>query len=253
MTFLSDFATFFRDGGPFMYVILACAVLILGGALERFWVIARASSWNTRKLMRDVGEHVRRGDLRGAAELAGRVKSPVGQVAAAMLASGARTEESLRSAGDGEAGVVIAPLARGLGYLSLLANTATLLGLLGTIFGLMTAFSGVGAADPSQRSAFLAAGISEALNTTAFGLIVAVPAMLIHAFFANRVERIADAVDEATVRLARVMVGGAPAAAASLAMETVAMAAQGRSAPTGAAPHAHPRTDPRAPQARSSR
>lgn len=243
MTFLSDFATFFRDGGPFMYVILACAVLILGGALERFWVIARASSWNTGKLVRDIGEHVRRGDLRGAAELAGRVRSPVGQVVAAMLASGARTEESLRSAGEGEAGVVIAPLARRLGYLSLLANTATLLGLLGTIFGLMTAFAGVGAADPSQRSAFLAAGISEALNTTAFGLLVAVPAMLIHAFFANRVERVADTVDEAIVRLARVMAGGgAPVAAPSVAPT-----------PSAAAPHALSRTDPRAPQPRSHR
>jgi biopolymer transport protein ExbB/TolQ len=252
MTALSDFATFFRAGGPFMYVILACAVLILGGALERFFVIARASSWNAGRLVRDISEHLLRGDLRGAAELAGRVKSPVGRVATAMLGSGARTEESLRSAGDGEAGVVIAPLARRLGYLSLLANTATLLGLLGTIFGLMTAFSGVGAADPSKRSAFLAAGISEALNTTAFGLIVAVPAMLLHAFFVNRVERVADSLDEAIVRLARAMAGGAPAAAPSVAMET-AMSTPGRLAPTAAAPHVPPRTDPRAPQARSHR
>jgi hypothetical protein len=125
----------------------------------------------------------------------------------------------------------------------------------------MTAFSGVGAADPAARSAFLAAGISEALNTTAFGLIVAVPAMLIHAFLANRVERIADGVDEATVRLARVMAGGVvPVAASSIAMETAhlpsasaSMAAPGRPAPSAPTAAAHSRIDPRVPQPRTHR
>lgn len=216
MIFLSQFASFFRDGGPFMFVILGVAVLILGGAMERFWVIARASSWNARKLVADLAEHVRRGDARAAAELARRVRSPIGQVAHAMLTANARTEESLWAAADGEASVALAPLSRRLAFMSLLANTATLLGLLGTIFGLTTAFSAVGAADPSQRSAFLAAGISQALNTTAFGLLVAVPALLVHGFLASRVEDIADGVDEVTVKLVRALARpSAPGAAAA--------------------------------------
>jgi biopolymer transport protein ExbB/TolQ len=83
----------------------------------------------------------------------------------------------------------------------MLANVSTLLGLLGTIFGLITAFSAVDAADPSQRSAFLARGISEALNTTAFGLIVAVPTLLLHGFLVSKVEAVVEAVDQATVRV----------------------------------------------------
>jgi biopolymer transport protein ExbB/TolQ len=85
----------------------------------------------------------------------------------------------------------------------MLANVATLLGLLGTIFGLTTAFSAVGAADPAQRSAFLAAGISQALNTTSFGLIVAVPTLVAHGFLVSTVERIVEQVDDVSVRLVR--------------------------------------------------
>jgi biopolymer transport protein ExbB len=259
MMFYSQFASFFRDGGPFMFVILGVAVLILGTALERFWVIGRASSWNARKLVRDLTEHVRRGDARAAAQLASRVKSPPGQVAHAILTSGAQSDESLYAAADGEAAISMMPLSRRLPYLSLLANTATLLGLLGTIFGLTTAFAAVGAADPSQRSAFLAAGISQALNTTAFGLIVAVPGMLIHGFLASRVERIGAQVDEITVRLIRAVLGRTPETIPSVAEETVALMpsatsathAPGRPAPNPllAAASARPdgtRTQPRA-------
>jgi biopolymer transport protein ExbB/TolQ len=87
----------------------------------------------------------------------------------------------------------------------MLANVATLLGLLGTIFGLTTAFSAVGAADPAQRSAFLAAGISQALNTTSFGLIVAVPTLIGHGYLVSAVDRIVDHVDEVSIRLVRAL------------------------------------------------
>jgi biopolymer transport protein ExbB len=65
----------------------------------------------------------------------------------------------------------------------------------------------VGAADPAQRSAFLAAGISQALNTTAFGLIVAVPTLLLHGFLASKVEAVVESVDETAVRLIQTIVG----------------------------------------------
>ncbi|NNE08589.1 MAG: MotA/TolQ/ExbB proton channel family protein, partial [Gemmatimonadetes bacterium] len=112
-------------------------------------------------------------------------------------------------AAEGEAAVALPPLTRRLPHLSMLANVATLLGLLGTIFGLTTAFAAVGAADPSQRSAFLAAGISQALNTTAFGLIVAVPTLLLHAFYVAKVERIVEQADEMSHRLIQVLANSA--------------------------------------------
>lgn len=215
MSSLSWFAGFFQGGGPFMFIILATGLLILAMSLERFWVVTRASAWNTRKLAGDLADRVGRGDFQGAVDLARKVKSPAGRVAHAILTSGARSETSLVSAAEGETMIALAPLSRRIPHIGLLGNVATLLGLLGTIFGLTTAFAAVGAADPSQRSAFLAAGISQALNTTAFGLIVAVPALIVHGFLVSRVESIAESVDEVSVRLVRAMLrgGSTPAAA----------------------------------------
>jgi biopolymer transport protein ExbB/TolQ len=220
VTSFTTIAEFYRSGGWFMHPILLTGVLIFALALERAWVILRASSWNFGRLRNDLVKHATRGDLQSAASLCRDVASPVGQVARAIVTSGGRTEDELFAAADSEATVVLPPIARRMSYFSLFANVATLLGLLGTIFGLITAFSAVGAADPSQRSSFLAKGISEAMNTTAFGLLVAVPGLLIHGFLLSRVERITERVDEIAVALVRAMAHGAaresaPAAHAS--------------------------------------
>jgi biopolymer transport protein ExbB/TolQ len=209
MDFLSSFAGFFQNGGPFMFIILATGVVILAVSFERLWVIGRAASVNSGKLTRDVLRLVKNGDYNKANALARKVKGPVGEVAEAILSqTNVRDEEKLMNAADGAATIALPRLSRRLPYLSMLANSATLLGLLGTIFGLTTAFAAVGAADPSQRSAFLAAGISQALNTTAFGLIVAVPTLLIHGFLVSKVEAIIESVDEASVRIIRALNGG---------------------------------------------
>ncbi len=206
---LSTFAEFFLSGGPFMYVILLTGVLILGLALERFWVIGKASSVKGGKLTADVLRLVKMGDYNGASELCRQVKGPTAQVANAILTRNTRDEDKLLNAADNEAVLVLPKLSRRLPFLSILANSATLLGLLGTIFGLTTAFSAVDAADPSQRSAFLAAGISQALNTTSFGLIVAVPSLWLHGFLVSKVEGVVDDVDQIAARLIKALVRGA--------------------------------------------
>ena len=78
----------------------------------------------------------------------------------------------------------------------MLANTATLLGLLGTISGLIVSFAGAAAADPSEKATRLASGISEAMNCTAFGLCVAIPTLLAYAFLQGRTQKIIDDVNE---------------------------------------------------------
>ena len=204
---LATFASFFQNGGPFMFVILATGVAILALASERFWVIGRAASVNSGKLTRDILSRVHKGDIKGATDLSKKVSGPVATVAHAILARNDTDEDRLQNAADGAATMVLPRLSRRLPYLSMLANAATLLGLLGTIFGLTTAFSAVSAADPAQRSAFLAAGISQALNTTAFGLIVAVPTLLLHGFLASKVEAVVEAVDETSIRLIQALRG----------------------------------------------
>jgi biopolymer transport protein ExbB/TolQ len=88
-----------------------------------------------------------------------------------------------------------------LNYLSLFANVATLLGLLGTIGGLQVSFSSLAAAEAAKKATMLAAGISQAMNTTAFGLIVAVPCMIMYTALSNKRDRLLKDLDEAVVRL----------------------------------------------------
>ncbi len=198
---LSAFAKFYQEGGPFMHLILATGVAILALTAERFWVIGRAARVNHGKLTRDVQTRIAKGDLPAAVDICRRVKGPVAAVAQAILSRHNADEESLQNAADGAATIVLPPLSRRLPYLNTLANVATLLGLLGTIFGLTTAFSAVSAADPAQRSSFLAVGIAQALNTTAFGLIIAVPTLILHSFLVSKVEGVVECIDEASVRL----------------------------------------------------
>jgi len=205
MDVVSTVATFFKSGGPFMYIILGTAVIILAVAIERMIVLASVSSLNAGRLADDLVKHAQKGDLAGAMKLVKGARAPGARVAEAILETRSYDEASLQNAADGAATLALPKLAKRLPYLNMLANVATLLGLLGTIFGLTTAFAAVGAADPSQRSAFLAAGISQALNTTAFGLIVAVPTLLLHGFLVNRVESIVEQVDEISIRLIRAL------------------------------------------------
>jgi biopolymer transport protein ExbB/TolQ len=209
---LSAFADFFQGGGPFMYVILGVGVVCLALIAERFWVIARASRINAGKFGDDVMRCLKNGDPARAMELCKAVPGPVSAVAMGILSRRSTDEEKLQHAADAEATIALPQLSRRLPFLGMLANSATLLGLLGTIFGLTTAFSAVGAADPSQRSAFLAAGISQALNTTAFGLIVAVPTMLAHGFLVSRVDTVVEQVDQIAVRMMKAMGRRQPAA-----------------------------------------
>ncbi len=202
---VTAFANFFTGGGPFMYVILAVGLLCLALVAERFWAIGRAARLNAGKFGDDLLRCVSNNDRPRALDLCRQVPGPVSAVALGILGRGAADEQTLQAAADAEASIALPPLSRRLPFLGMLANSATLLGLLGTIFGLTTAFSAVGAADPSQRSAFLAAGISQALNTTAFGLIIAVPAMLAHGFLVSRVDAVVEQVDQVSVRLIKAL------------------------------------------------
>ncbi len=202
MNELSMVANFFKEGGVPVYFILATGVVILAIAAERFVVIQKAASLNGRKFTDDLVQAARRGDLTTARQLARVSNAPVAQVAQAVLQHADGDHAMMQAAADDAATLALPALTRRLGQLSLLANVATLLGLLGTISGLITAFAGVGAADPAQRSAFLAAGISTGLNATALGLLIAVPALLLHGWLVGMVESVSEQVDEVGIRLA---------------------------------------------------
>src|SRR5205814_9217196 len=193
---LAGVASFFKQGGLVMYGILGIGVVAAAIALERFFVITGASVLNGKRLTNDVLAQINRGDLNAARNVCRKSNAPAAQVVQAVLAVTDLEESKLQSAAEDATALAMPPLTRRLAHLNVLANIATLVGLLGTITGLITAFAAVGAADPSQRSAFLAGGISMALNATAFGLIVAIPTLVMQGFLVGIVEGIAEQVEE---------------------------------------------------------
>jgi biopolymer transport protein ExbB len=170
---------------PVMVVILACSVISLAFALERliyFWKRRDAVEGVTKVAL----ERVREGDLRGAMRECARCRHPFGPVGVAVIENahqrGAAAEETLQIA-LAEQRLL---LERNLGVLGTMGNVAPLIGLLGTVWGIMRAFNDMartGAAGP----AVVAAGVAEALFTTASGLLVAVPAVLLFNHFTRRI------------------------------------------------------------------
>ena len=205
MNVLSAIATFYKQGGIFMHAVLVIAIVVIAIILERMIVIGRAAAIDGRKLTDDLVRAAGRGDLNGARQIVMGSNAPLARVAREILQTGPADAETLQSAADDAATLVLPELTRRLAYMGMLANSATLIGLLGTITGLITAISGVGVADAAQRSAHLAAGISEALHTTAFGLTVAIPTLLLQGWFSGRVDAISEQIDELAIRLSKTM------------------------------------------------
>jgi biopolymer transport protein ExbB/TolQ len=234
MNVISTVATFYKEGGVFMHAVLVIAVVIVATVIERSIVIGHAARLNGRKFTDDLVRCVGRGDLSGAHGISTHSKAPLAKVAQAMLQSGETSEETLQTTADDAATLCLPALGKRLPHLGVLANSATLIGLLGTITGLITAISGVGVADAAQRSAYLAAGISEALHTTAFGLVIAIPTLMIQGWLNSRVEGIAQDVDELSIRLGKALARGPGAHVSAVPRARAGVAG---------APPAHPLAD----------
>lgn len=193
----------FNEGGDFMWIILFVLAAALAVSLERVIYYFITGKFNGRKLMAEVASMLNKGDLEKAIGFVGKKKTPLHnlyRVALKSFDSGMDMkdiEEELEQASIME----VPKYAERLNYLSLFANIATLLGLLGTIAGLQTSFSSLATHEAAQKAAMLANGISQAMNTTAFGLIVAVPCMVLFTVLSNKQKAIVRELDEAVVRL----------------------------------------------------
>ena len=237
MNEFAGMASFFKQGGLAMYGILGIGVVAAAIALERFLVITGASVLNGKKLTNDVIAQISRGDLNAARNVSRKSNAPAAQVVQAVLSVPELEEAKLQSAADDAAALAMPPLTRRLAHLNVLANISTLVGLLGTITGLITAFAAVGAADPSQRSAFLASGISMALNCTAFGLLVSIPTLLTQGFLVGLVEGIGEQVEESGIRVSRALLASAARGQVVAMPARAPQAAPGRPfAPQGGTP-----------------
>jgi len=197
--FMSDFAKFFREGGPAMWAILfffGVGVVIFIERLVFLFATARAKP---EELMAKIASLIRKGSIEGAIATTSEEKSPLAKIIEAALRNYKGTERDIQNAVDEMALAEIPRINARIGFLAMLANVSTMVGLLGTIFGLIAAFAAVAAADPEQKSILLANGISQAMNTTAFGLIAAIPMLIVHSILTSKADSLVDDIDRYSV------------------------------------------------------
>lgn len=184
-----------------MYVILATLILSIAIIIERFLYITVKNRIDTTKFVNKVVELVQQGSVSSAVELCNMSKAALPVITKAGLKKHGKSSKEVQGAFEVAAMAEIPKLERRTHYLAMIANVATLLGLLGTIIGLIQSFQAVAAADSSQKAALLSAGISVAMNTTAFGLIVAIPCMVFHSYIQSKTNGIIDEINENIARI----------------------------------------------------
>jgi len=192
---------FFQKGGLFMYPILFVFVAGLAIALERWLQLTRVRTVN-RKMWNVLQPLLAKGDFDKAKAVTDKDKSTISQILGMGLArrGAVRRREDIEIAMEESMMEIIPQLEKRTPYVALLSNIATLLGLLGTIMGLIEAFTAVANANPSEKADLLSASISVAMNTTAFGLMSAIPLLLFHAKLTSTTGQIVDSLEMASVK-----------------------------------------------------
>lgn len=193
----------FREGGPFMWVILVFGLLTLAFVFERYVSLYLRSKEIPDGMIKGVRGFLERGELAQVERW--MLQNPTSM--SPIIIRGCQTlqkggsEEEIQARMDEELSRAIHKIDRRTGFLSMFGNVATLVGLLGTISGMIHSFAAVAQANPMDRATLLSRGIAEAMNCTAFGLIVAVPALVCFAVFQNKTDML---VQDLTSRTAEI-------------------------------------------------
>jgi len=199
MMFVLDF---FREGGEFMYLILVISVIAMATVIERGYMILFRYNINGAAFMAQIQKLVMANNIDRAIKLCNaESNSALTRVLKAGLTRANRSALEIQNAVDEATLETIPMLMKRTPYLGMWANVATLTGLLGTISGLVIAFKAVATAAPEEKQQMLAQGISVAMYTTAFGLVVAIPTMIAHSVISNRTVKLIDEIDQYSVKL----------------------------------------------------
>ncbi len=199
------------SGFLFMWAILIMFVVMIAIAIERTYYIIVRSNANAPRFMAEIRKLVINGDFKKAMNLCKSAQNKsLPQVALAALAEADKKEfvdyRAIQNAVDEASLEIIPRLTAKTGYLAMIANVATLTGLLGTIYGLIQAFTAVSVAG-AEAATNLAAGISIAMITTYFGLLTAIPAIVLYTIVNTKTTRIIDDIDEHSVKLIHLLTG----------------------------------------------
>lgn len=201
MGLINTIANFFHDGGFWMYPILLVGATGFSIGIERFIKLTKVEIAN-RKMWDQLHPVLYKGDFDKAREMTRNDKSTISQLLMMGLErqGSVRRREDIEIVMEEEMMAIIPQLEKRTAYIALFANLSTLLGLLGTIIGLISAFQAVANAAAAEKANLLSASISEAMNCTAFGLIVAIPLLVVSLFLTTKAGNIIDSLEMASLK-----------------------------------------------------
>lgn len=202
MTFFNSLSQAFTTGGVWMWFILGLQIVALAIIFERVVALYIKRKPDQKRGVLGFEKTIRQGELSNVMNTAQATTSPINRTVAAG------TEVAMNMGGKDEIQgrmeeVILEEteqIEKRTGFLAMIANVATLAGLLGTITGMIKSFAAVSQANPMEKATLLSNGISEAMNTTAFGLIVAIPTLLIYSVLANRSQVLTDDLNQAALK-----------------------------------------------------
>jgi biopolymer transport protein ExbB/TolQ len=192
---------FFKQGGAFLYPIAAVFAVGLGFAVERFIYLHRVAGAN-RRLWAQIAPLFKVGNFRKAMEIAEQTDSALSTIMRYGISrvATARRKEDIEKAMEESLIEVIPALEKRTHYLATLANIGMLMGLLGTVIGLINAFAAVAAVNPAEKAAMLSASISVAMNNTALGLGLAITLLLCHMYLETKTTELVDSLEVASLK-----------------------------------------------------
>jgi len=206
MNVFYSLVSFFATGGLFMYPILLVFAIGLAIAVERYVTLTLITNKN-ESVWNQIQPLLLNGDFDQAREMTEKDESTISRVLSMGLArqGAVRRREDIEIAMEESMMEIIPQLEKRTPYVALSSNVATLLGLLGTIMGLIQAFTAVANANPAEKADLLSASISVAMNTTAFGLMVAIPLLVTHVVLTAKTGQIVDSLEMASVKTLNVL------------------------------------------------
>jgi len=206
MGFIQTVNEAFKEGGWGMWPILILSIFSVGLMVDRFVYLFRATI-DKREFMGLMQKLLAQGNVAQAIKVCSGTSKPLTRIVQAGLMKVNRSDAEVQAAMDEMALREMPLIERRTGYLAMIGNVATLAGLLGTIVGLIHSFSAVGGVDPSQKATLLAKGISEAMNCTAFGLLVGILSLLGFSVLNGKTQSLLDDINEVTSQVMNLISG----------------------------------------------
>lgn len=191
----------FVEGGMVMWAILTCMAIGFAVLWDRFRTIMAATSVSKEEVLSHISSYILQGNIDKAISMTAQIRSPLTNIIRAGLVAvmNGKDNEEIQTAMDAVALREVPRIEKRIPLLAMLSNISTLLGLLGTVMGMIGAFGAVANVAPAEKATLLASSIAEAMNATAFGLLVAIPLLGGFGFLQTKAQEIVSDIHEASV------------------------------------------------------